>query len=137
MICYSETVRKTPEEEINFKKRACIFTWDFTLGQFPVPACANKPPVFSVRGTSSPNGLFQTTRMLMGYTRQIHQLKYGVTAQKWSFRLRISSVNVTKSTGNCGFGQIYWKNPLSKISFFVQCILFHLKFENLELFVNY
>ena len=27
------------------------------------------------------------------------------------FLLRISSVNVTKSAGNCGFGHIYWKNP--------------------------
>ena len=27
--------------------------------------------------------------------------------KKWSFLLRISSVNVTKSAGNCGFGHIY------------------------------
>ena len=26
--------------------------------------------------------------------------------KKWSFPLRISSVNVTKSAGNCGFGHI-------------------------------
>ena len=31
--------------------------------------------------------------------------------KKWSFLLRISLVNVTKSTGNCGFSHIYWKNP--------------------------
>ena len=31
--------------------------------------------------------------------------------KKWSFPLRISSVNGTKSAGNCGFGNIYWKNP--------------------------
>ena len=31
--------------------------------------------------------------------------------KKWSFSLRISSVNVTKSTVNCGFGHIYWRNP--------------------------
>ena len=30
--------------------------------------------------------------------------------KKWSFPLRISSINVTKSTGNCEFGQIYWRN---------------------------
>ena len=30
--------------------------------------------------------------------------------KKWSFPLRISSVNVTKSAGNCGFDHIYWKN---------------------------
>ena len=27
--------------------------------------------------------------------------------KKWSFPLKISSVNVTKSAGNCGFGHIY------------------------------
>ena len=31
--------------------------------------------------------------------------------KKWSFPLRNSSVNVTKSAGICGFGQIYWRNP--------------------------
>ena len=31
--------------------------------------------------------------------------------KKWSFPLRISSLNVTKSAGNCGFGRIYWINP--------------------------
>ena len=30
--------------------------------------------------------------------------------KKWSFQLRVSSVNVTKSAGNCGFGNIYWRN---------------------------
>ena len=44
--------------------------------------------------------------------------------KKWSFPLRISSVNVTKSAGNCGFGHIYWRNPYWKTSFFfVQCDL--------------
>ena len=33
------------------------------------------------------------------------------TVQKWSFPLRVSSVNVTKSTGSCRFGHIYWRNP--------------------------
>ena len=74
----------------NFKKR--IVTQKFTLGKFSVPAWANQPPGFSVRGTSTPNGLFQTIKILMGYTKRLHQLKHGV--------------------------------------------LFHLKFENLELFVN-
>ena len=41
--------------------------------------------------------------------------------KKWSFPLRISSVNVTKSAVSCGFGHIYWKNPQWKTSFFVQC----------------
>ena len=33
------------------------------------------------------------------------------TAQKWSFPLNISSVNMIKSTGNCGFGHIYLRDP--------------------------
>ena len=32
--------------------------------------------------------------------------------KKWSFSLRIFSVNVTTSAGNCRFGHIYWQNPL-------------------------
>ena len=32
-------------------------------------------------------------------------------AQKIKFPLRISSVNVTKSAGNSGFGHTYWRNP--------------------------
>ena len=31
--------------------------------------------------------------------------------KKWSFPLRISLVNVTKSAENCGFGHISWGNP--------------------------
>ena len=31
--------------------------------------------------------------------------------KKLSFPLSISSVNVTKSAENCGFGPIYWRNP--------------------------
>ena len=35
----------------------------------------------------------------------------GCTTQKWSFPLRISSVNATISADSCGFGHIYWRNP--------------------------
>ena len=41
--------------------------------------------------------------------------------KKWSFQLRISSVNMTKPAVSSGFGHIYWRNPLWKTSFFVQC----------------
>ena len=41
--------------------------------------------------------------------------------KKWSFPLKIFSVNVTKSAGDCGFGHIYWKNPKWKTSFFHFC----------------
>ena len=37
--------------------------------------------------------------------------------KKWSFPLRISSVNVTKSAGNSGFGHICWRDPIWKTSF--------------------
>ena len=48
------------------------------------------------------------------------------TDRKWNFPLRISSVNLTKSAGNCRFGHIYCRNPSWNISFFVQCrCLFH------------
>ena len=41
----------------------------------------------------------------------------GVTLhRRWSFTFRISSVNVTKSAENCGFGHIYWWNPSWKTS---------------------
>ena len=38
---------------------------------------------------------------------EIHNTLY----KKWSFPLRISSVNVSKLVGNCGFGRIYLRNP--------------------------
>ena len=31
--------------------------------------------------------------------------------KKWSFPVRISSINVTESQGNCKFGHIYWGRP--------------------------
>ena len=37
--------------------------------------------------------------------------------KKWSFPLRISSVNVNESAVNCEFGHIYWRNPSWKTSF--------------------
>ena len=49
--------------------------------------------------------------------------------KKWSFPLRISSVNVTKSAVFYGFGHIYWWNPKWKISYFVQglcCVVWYL-----------
>ena len=49
------------------------------------------------------------------FKRQEYSLR-----KKWSFSLRLSSVNVTKSVVSYGFGHIYLKNPSRKISFFVQ-----------------
>ena len=42
----------------------------------------------------------------------------GSLNRNWSFPLRISSVNMTKSAVNCGFGHVYWRNPWWKTSFF-------------------
>ena len=44
--------------------------------------------------------------------------------KKWSFPLRISSVNVTKSAVSCGFGHIYWRNPI--IENFIFCAVQYL-----------
>ena len=46
-----------------------------------------------------------------------HGLEKFPLHKKWSFPLKISSVNVTKSVENCGFGHIYWRNPLWKLQF--------------------
>ena len=44
------------------------------------------------------------------YNVTLKELRYGIVdrhcTKKWRFPLRISSVNVTKSAGNCGFGHI-------------------------------
>ena len=49
-------------------------------------------------------------------------MKYRSLHKKWSFPLRTSSVNVTKSPGNSGFGHIYWRNTYRKTSFFCAVI---------------
>ena len=42
----------------------------------------------------------------------VNYFRYKFSLHKnWSFPLRISSVNVTKSTGICRFGHVYWRNP--------------------------
>ena len=58
--------------------------------------------------------MFYWYKIFMNYTEQLSP----DTAQKLSFSLRICSVYVTKSAGNCRFGQIYWKNLDWKTSFF-------------------
>ena len=61
------------------------------------------------------------------YWGDFTQLDFQV--QIWScsikkIQLRIFSVNVTKSAGNCEFGHIYWRNPWSKTCF--SCSVSHL-----------
>ena len=66
--------------------------------------------------------LVQTMFLLIFLARQgINQVPGYSTAQKWSFPLRIYSVNVTKSAVSYGFDHIYWRNPQRKTTYFVQC----------------
>ena len=47
-----------------------ISPWDSS-----VSACANEPPGFSVSGSSTPNGLFQTInglKRLVSYSKRLH-----------------------------------------------------------------
>ena len=52
-------------------------------------------------------------------TRIVSPLVPGVTAQKWSFPLTISSVNMTKSAENCEFGHITEEIPDGKFHFWL------------------
>ena len=46
------------------------------------------------------------------WVKPIHIPVKSTLHKKWSFPLRISPVNVTKSAAlSCGFGHIYWRNP--------------------------
>ena len=50
--------------------------------------------------------------------------------EKWSFPLRTSLVNVTKSAVYCGFGHIYWKK--SSMEYLNFCAVSHGKFSHLH-----
>ena len=52
--------------------------------------------------------------------------------KNWSFPLRFSSVNATKSAVNCGFGHIYRINPQWKSYVFVKCCLYLVKISFVE-----
>ena len=84
---------KAPERKKKLRKGSASLLKNSLWDSFLFPDWANQSLGFFVRGTSTPNGLFQTIKILMSYTKRLHRLKHGV--------------------------------------------LFHLKFENLELFVNY
>ena len=50
--------------------------------------------------------------ILLNHTLALFKcLMQGILHKKWSFPLRISSVNKTKSTVFYGFGHIYWRSP--------------------------
>ena len=50
-------------------------------------------------------------KVLLILNEKFYSGKHSTMHKKWSFPLRISSVNVTKSAVSCGFGHIYWRNP--------------------------
>ena len=64
-------------------------------------------------------GFLEKTCQLFSQTHCIIDVWQGskciTSLVKWltlqSHNLRISSVNVVKSAGNCGFGHIYWRSP--------------------------
>ena len=66
--------KKHPKKK-NLRKGSASLLKNSLKIHFSVPACANKPPGFSVRRTSTPNGLFQTInglKILMGHTKRLH-----------------------------------------------------------------
>ena len=88
------------------------------------------PCYFTISKHSSKQRLLVATGIqrivILNYIEYLVNLSicYRFTMHKqWSFSLRISSVNVTKSAFSCGFGHIYWRKPHWKILFFVQCNL--------------
>ena len=63
----------------------------------------------------SNNLVTNLTKVSGAFSKSNHQTEATMTQwsqwalyKTWSFPLRISSVNVTKSAENCGFGHIYW-----------------------------
>ena len=69
----------------------------------------------------------------MAFTKKDQFLLYHPLHKKWSFPLRISSVNVTKSAVSFGFCHIDKSNPRCETSFFVQWSFF---FEKVAIFVS-
>ena len=84
--------------------------------------CHPKCYIFAIKGNWHVNFSGCTMKTLTEKPPNIRNTRYYVKAlhKKWSFPLWIFSVKVTKPAVSCGFGHIYWRNPLWKTSFFVQ-----------------
>ena len=50
------------------------------------------------------------TIITLSFFNLVNLAIYCHCTKKWSFPLRVSSVNVTRFAGICGFGHIYWRN---------------------------
>ena len=65
-------------------------------------------------------------RVCIALLKKLCYCSYGSLHKKWSFPLRVSSVNVTKFAGNCRFGHIYWRNLNGKLHFSYSTLLLSL-----------
>ena len=65
------------------------------------------------RGDSFTAEWWSYYKVVQFYNKMVQVLQIALH-KKWSFLLRISSVNATKSAVSCGFGHIYWRNPYRK-----------------------
>ena len=69
---------------------------------------------------------YGNAKICLHVIQNYQQVQKTTMDEKWIFLLRISSVNVTKSTVSCGFGRIYWKNPQGNLQFLcgVSCFFY-------------
>ena len=81
--------------------------------------------------------------MLLSYTsfsdlNLIVSKLFSMCYRNQNFKSMISSVNETKSTGNSGFGHIYWRNPLCQIySILEPGKYFHISLTNVKVQKEY
>ena len=89
--------------------------------------------IFQIYSTKSCNMVFYENLVLweikiyvinqdIYFLTHVNRTKIFPLHEKWSFPLKIFSLNVTKFAVSYGFGHIYWGNPYWKTSFFVQCL---------------
>ena len=75
-------------------------------------------PVLQLSSAGTPkNEIPGATLLLMSMSKTTCTTSATSLHKKWNFPLRISSINMTKSAENCGFGHIYWRNPYWKLHF--------------------
>ena len=106
LFVFSPNAEKCGPEKLRIRT---LFTqWYSKISEKIIKPCSVWMKLFTVRNAKI-TSYYYLAKMLMCYGLSLHK--------KWSFPLRISSVNMTKSTGDCGFGHIYWRNPSWKLHF--------------------
>ena len=107
---FCEFLRECTMKTINFKKKKIKFL------RTEQESCENAK-IWYICWEKKISEEFKKQFACLGeYTEKYITFTIPTLHKKWSFPLRISSVNVTKSAGN-----FYWRNPWWKTSFFVQC----------------